>query len=177
MSPARARHMPVRRVTHGDSRSFTEQPAARLTCATAGPPVAATSHSLQPRRTRALPFYLLHEPVIVVAAWFIVRWNAPILGKYAVLVVLSFATTLALYEVLIRRFRIPRLLSGMKDSRRTPGDHRPRHRPAVRSGVSSRPARPCDRFTVWSTDYTAHAGGRCTPAAKAPCWQDLGHDL
>jgi hypothetical protein len=39
----RARHVPVSRVTHGDSRSITEQPALRLTCATAGPSVAATS--------------------------------------------------------------------------------------------------------------------------------------
>jgi len=61
-----------------------------------------------------LPFYLLHEPVIVAAAWFIVRWHAPILGKYAALVLLSFAVTLALYEVLVRRFRVPRLLLGMK---------------------------------------------------------------
>jgi hypothetical protein len=43
MSLARARHMPVRGVTYGDSRSFTEQRAVRLTCAAAGPPVAATS--------------------------------------------------------------------------------------------------------------------------------------
>jgi hypothetical protein len=35
---ARARHMPVRRVTHGDSRSLTEQPPLPLTCAAAGPP-------------------------------------------------------------------------------------------------------------------------------------------
>src|SRR5262245_39327218 len=41
--PGRARHVPVREVTHGDSRSFTEQPAELLTCGTAGPVVAATS--------------------------------------------------------------------------------------------------------------------------------------
>jgi peptidoglycan/LPS O-acetylase OafA/YrhL len=61
-----------------------------------------------------LPFYLLHEPVIVAAAWFIVRWHAPVPGKYAALVIVSFAVTLALYETLIRRFRVTRLLFGMK---------------------------------------------------------------
>jgi glucans biosynthesis protein C len=61
-----------------------------------------------------LPFYVLHEPVIVAAAWVIVRWHAPIAGKYVALVCVSFAVTLALYEVLVRRFRIPRLLFGMK---------------------------------------------------------------
>jgi hypothetical protein len=38
-----------------------------------------------------LPFYLLHEPVIVAAAWFIVRWNAPVLAQCATLVAVSFA--------------------------------------------------------------------------------------
>jgi peptidoglycan/LPS O-acetylase OafA/YrhL len=61
-----------------------------------------------------LRFYLLHEPIIVAAAWFIVRWHAPIAGKYASLVVVSFAVTLGLYETLARRFRVTRLLFGMK---------------------------------------------------------------
>jgi peptidoglycan/LPS O-acetylase OafA/YrhL len=61
-----------------------------------------------------LPFYLLHEPVIVAAAWLIVRWHAPLPAKYAALVIVSFAATLALYETLVRRFRITRLLAGMR---------------------------------------------------------------
>ncbi len=61
-----------------------------------------------------LPFYVLHEPVIVVAAWVIVRWDGPIVGKYLVLVIVSFAGTLGLYEVLVRRFRVTRVLFGMK---------------------------------------------------------------
>src|SRR5215475_8309097 len=43
MARGRARHVPVNRVTHGDSRSFTGLPAVHLTCAAAGPAVAATS--------------------------------------------------------------------------------------------------------------------------------------
>jgi peptidoglycan/LPS O-acetylase OafA/YrhL len=77
-----------------------------------------------PRRHRAaayanqaaLPFYLLHEPVIVAAAWFITRWQAPVPIKYLTLVTTSLATTLALYELLVRRFRVPRLLLGMRAS-------------------------------------------------------------
>lgn len=64
-----------------------------------------------------LPFYVLHEPVIVVAAWFIVRWDGPIVGKYLALVMVSFAGTLGLYEVLVRRFRLTRVLFGMKPAR------------------------------------------------------------
>jgi len=61
-----------------------------------------------------LPFYLLHEPVIVAAAWFIVRWDAPVLARYAALVAVSFAATLALYDLAVRRFGPARLLLGMK---------------------------------------------------------------
>ena len=82
------------------------------------PPAAAPG----PRWQRAarygneavLPFYLLHEPVIVAAAWFIVRWNAPVLLQYAALVAGSFAATLALYDQAVRRFWLSRLLLGMK---------------------------------------------------------------
>ena len=61
-----------------------------------------------------LPFYVLHEPVIVAAAWLIVRWHVPSLAQYVALVVLSFAATLGLYEVLVRRFRLTRVLLGLK---------------------------------------------------------------
>jgi hypothetical protein len=39
----RARHVPVKRVAYGDSRSFTEQPAMVLTCAATGRAGAATT--------------------------------------------------------------------------------------------------------------------------------------
>lgn len=61
-----------------------------------------------------LPFYLLHEPVIVAAAWVITRWNAPALAKYPALVAVSFTATLAIYELAVRRYRPTRLLFGMK---------------------------------------------------------------
>lgn len=76
----------------------------------------------QPRWQRAagyanqavLPFYLLHEPVIVAFAWIIVRWHAPILAEYTALVAASFTATLAIYELAIRRYRPTRFLFGMK---------------------------------------------------------------
>jgi peptidoglycan/LPS O-acetylase OafA/YrhL len=85
----------------------------------------ATAAASQPWWRRAarygneavLPFYLLHEPVIAAAAWFIVRWNAPVLPRYASLVAVSFAATLALYELAVRRFGPARFLLGMKPRR------------------------------------------------------------
>jgi glucans biosynthesis protein C len=68
-----------------------------------------------------LPFYLLHEPVIVATALLVVRWHAPTLARYPVLVAASFAVSLALYELAIRRFRVTRFLFGMKPRARKPG--------------------------------------------------------
>ena len=77
-----------------------------------------------------LPFYLLHEPVIVVFAWIIVRWHAPIGVEYPALVAASFTTTLVIYELAVRRYRITRLLFGMK----TP--QRPADRPPLQPGAA-----------------------------------------
>jgi len=54
--------------------------------------------------------YLLHEPVIVAAAWIIARWHAPIGVKYPALVAVSFTATFAIYELAVRRYRITRFL-------------------------------------------------------------------
>jgi peptidoglycan/LPS O-acetylase OafA/YrhL len=87
--------------------------------ATAGAGADASRGRLARRVTRygneaVLPFYLVHEPVIVAAAWVVARWDVPALGAYATLVAVSFATTLVVYDLLIRRFRVARFLSGMK---------------------------------------------------------------
>jgi hypothetical protein len=100
----------------GFAAAFT---ARRRQTGTGTPPPAPAR---QPQWQRAagyanqavLPFYLLHEPVIVAFAWIIVRWHAPILVKYPVLVVVSFTATLVIYELAVRQYRITRLLFGMK---------------------------------------------------------------
>jgi hypothetical protein len=96
-----------------------------------------------------LPFYLLHEPVIVAAAWLIVRWQAPIAAKYPALVIVSFAATLGLYEALVRRFRVTRLLSGMK----------PRIKPATRHQAPPRTA---------EVDGSVGERVEITPASPSP---------
>ena len=100
--------------------------AAAITARRRRPPATAASRPApagsEPRWRRAaqygneavLPFYLLHEPVIVAAAWVVVRWHAPALAKYPALVAVSFAATLAIYELAVRRYRPARFLFGMK---------------------------------------------------------------
>ena len=59
------------------------------------------------------PFYILHQTVIVVLAYFIVQWNAAIPVKLISLLVLSFLCIGVLY-VCVRSFKLSRFLFGMK---------------------------------------------------------------
>lgn len=52
--------------------------------------------------------------MIVAAAWLIVRWESPMLAKYLALVLVSFVVTVALYDLLVRRFAAMRFLLGVK---------------------------------------------------------------
>ncbi|HLK78431.1 MAG TPA: acyltransferase [Streptosporangiaceae bacterium] len=91
-----------------------------------------------------LPFYLLHEPVIVAAAWIIVRWHAPIGVKYPALVAVSFTATLALYELAVRRYRPTRFLFGMKPAS-TPRTGRPPQTSAAEGVMPNLPDESQDR--------------------------------
>jgi glucans biosynthesis protein C len=100
---------------------FAGTVAARLaTARPAGSPPGSPASTPRWRRVAhysneaVLPFYVLHEPVIVAVAWVIVRWPAPLLVKYLSVVAASFILTLALYEALVRRFQLTRFLFGMK---------------------------------------------------------------
>jgi len=65
-----------------------------------------------------MPFYLLHQPVIILISYFVVQWNAGILVKLLIVVISSFLITLGLVELLIRPFKPMRMLFGMKPRRR-----------------------------------------------------------
>jgi glucans biosynthesis protein C len=62
----------------------------------------------------AYPFYLLHQTVIVAVAFVVVRWDLGVWPKYGVLVIVSLAITLGLYELLVRRSDRMRFLFGLK---------------------------------------------------------------
>lgn len=62
----------------------------------------------------SLPFYILHQPVIVIIGYFIkdLSWALPV--KLIFLILMSFAVIWVIYHQLIRRFNILRFLFGMK---------------------------------------------------------------
>jgi len=63
------------------------------------------------------PVYILHQTVIVVLAWYIVRMPGPWALQWVLLLALSIAGTFGLYEV-VRRLGVLRFLFGMKPRRR-----------------------------------------------------------
>jgi glucan biosynthesis protein C len=68
-----------------------------------------------------LPFYLLHQPVIITISYFVVQWDVGITVKLLVIVIGSLLITLGLVELLVRPFKPMRKLFGMKP-RRGKGD-------------------------------------------------------
>lgn len=59
-------------------------------------------------------FYILHQTVLLVIGYFVVRWNIPDFAKWAIIFASSFVVIMAIYEYLIRRTNILRFLCGMK---------------------------------------------------------------
>ncbi len=61
-----------------------------------------------------LPFYILHQTVIISVGFYVVQWNIGIPAKYAIISSTSFIIIMAIYELLIRRVNALRFLFGMK---------------------------------------------------------------
>jgi hypothetical protein len=66
------------------------------------------------------PFYILHQTVIVAFGYYVVQWPLSMWVKLPVLLLLTVISLVGLYALLIRPFRLTRLLYGMKN-RRAPG--------------------------------------------------------
>jgi glucan biosynthesis protein C len=82
-----------------------------------------------------LPFFLLHQPVIMAIAFYVVQWDAGIPLKLVTVVFGSFTVTLAIYELVIRRVGPLRTLFGMKARQRTPTTRPPEATPAGGAGT------------------------------------------
>jgi glucan biosynthesis protein C len=82
------------------------------------------------------PVYVLHMLVLTVIGFYVVRWQADIWVKYAVIVVATLIVTVALYDALIRWNNVTRFLFGLKplaqDARRNLPD-RARRAPVPRA--------------------------------------------
>jgi glucan biosynthesis protein C len=68
-----------------------------------------------------LPFYVLHETVIVVVASFVLAWPIGTGGQLGLIALASLAATLLLYEIAVRRTPVTRFLFGLESR---PGEQR-----------------------------------------------------
>ncbi|HEX9095572.1 MAG TPA: acyltransferase family protein [Candidatus Dormibacteraeota bacterium] len=68
-----------------------------------------------------LPVYVIHHPVVLLIASFVVTWNLGVWPKFALILVLVACITLGIYEFAVRRWPIMRLLFGLNPERSAPG--------------------------------------------------------
>jgi glucan biosynthesis protein C len=73
-----------------------------------------TSNWLEYGREASYPFFMIHQPAIIFIAFYVVQWEVSLLIKLLMVVVGSFALSLGLYELLVRRIGPVRALLGMK---------------------------------------------------------------
>lgn len=61
-----------------------------------------------------MPFYILHQPVLVGIGFFVMSWAIPDFLKWIIVLTASFAVILTFYTSVVRRFDLFRFLFGMK---------------------------------------------------------------
>jgi glucan biosynthesis protein C len=75
---------------------------------------------LQYGQEAVVSFYVLHYPVLLVIAFYVVQWQTGVTVKMLAVSLGSFVVTLGIYELAIRRIGPLRTLFGMKGRPRTP---------------------------------------------------------
>jgi hypothetical protein len=61
-----------------------------------------------------LPFYVLHQTIIIAVAYYVVQTGMPVLAKYGITVLVALAGIVVLYEGLVSRIGVLRFLFGIK---------------------------------------------------------------
>ena len=64
-----------------------------------------------------LPFYILHQTVIVIVGYFVIQWQRNVYLKYLIVVMASFIGIMLLYE-LVKRKVVTRFIFGMRLKRK-----------------------------------------------------------
>ena len=66
-----------------------------------------------------LPFYILHQTIIITIGYYVVQWNTGVGLKYLVISTTSFVVIMVIYEIIVRRVNVFRFLFGMKPRRKS----------------------------------------------------------
>jgi glucan biosynthesis protein C len=73
-----------------------------------------TTPALKYANEAVLPFYILHQPVLLGVGYFVVQWAIPDALKFVVIAACSFTIIMGSYELIVRRINVLRFLFGMK---------------------------------------------------------------
>ena len=65
-----------------------------------------------------LPFYILHQTIILCVGWFVISWNINNLLKFLIIAIISFVLIMIVYGLFIRRFNVVRFLFGMRSKKK-----------------------------------------------------------
>ncbi len=69
------------------------------------------------------PFYLLHQPVILILGFFLIKWEMSDFTRFLLLIVSSFVVTCSLYWFVVRPINFTRVIFGMKPVPRKSRQH------------------------------------------------------
>lgn len=76
--------------------------------------LSVQKQSLTYANEAVLPFYILHQPVILIIGYFIIPMQLPIIIKYLIITPVAFGITIGWYEYGIRRINLLRRAFGLK---------------------------------------------------------------
>jgi len=65
------------------------------------------------------PFYILHQTVLVILAYYIIRWETTVLVKYSILSISTLIICILIYDIIVKRNNFTRILFGMKRLKKT----------------------------------------------------------
>jgi len=65
-----------------------------------------------------MPFFLIHQPIIIVIAFYVVQWEMSVVIKLLIVMVGSFMITLGIFELLIKRISFLGNLLGVKRNKK-----------------------------------------------------------
>jgi hypothetical protein len=60
------------------------------------------------------PLYILHQTIMITCGYYVIQWSWGIVPKFLLLVILTFGGSFVIYELIVKRFSLTRLLFGMK---------------------------------------------------------------
>ncbi|HEY93728.1 MAG TPA: acyltransferase [Dehalococcoidia bacterium] len=76
-----------------------------------------SNRSLQYGQEAIVPFFVVHQPVIIFISYFVVQWDISLIPKLVIVVLGSFLLSISLYHFVVKRMGILSVAFGMKTGR------------------------------------------------------------